>query len=92
MRLGQVIGTVVATQKSTKLKGTKLMLVALFSSGSEPLGPVVLAVDTVQAGIGETVLLVIDGRAAVSALRRRRAPVDAAIIGIVDYVDHVEQS
>ncbi len=94
MRLGRVIGTVVATQKSTKLKGAKLMLVALFSSGSEPLGPVVLAVDTVQAGIGETVLLVIEGRAAVSALRRR-APVDAAIIGIVDYVDyvdHVEQS
>lgn len=83
MRLGRVIGNVVATRKNTKLDGAKLLLVEPFGSK----GGAILAVDSVQAGIGDTVLLVIEGRAAVSALRRRGAPVDAAIVGIVDHVD-----
>ena len=87
MRLGRVIGTVVATRKNAKLEGAKLLLVQPFGPEREPVGPVVLAVDAAQAGVGETVLLVIEGRAAVSALRRRGAPVDAAIVGIVDQVD-----
>lgn len=87
MRLGRVLGTVVATQKNIKLEGAKLLLVQAIGLDREPIGPVVLAVDAVQAGVGETVLLVIEGRAAVSALRRRGAPVDAAIVGIVDQVD-----
>ena len=87
MRLGRVLGTVVATQKNIKLEGAKLLLVQTIGLDCEPIGPVVLAVDAVQAGVGETVLLVIEGRAAVSALRRRGAPVDAAIVGIVDQVD-----
>ena len=87
MRLGRVIGTVVATRKNAKLEGAKLLLVQPIGPDRETLGPTVLAVDAVQAGLGETVLLVIEGRAAASALRRRGAPVDAAIIGIVDQVD-----
>ena len=87
MRLGRVVGNVVATQKSPKLEGAKLLLVEPFGPGNGPSGPVVLAVDSVQAGIGDTVLLVIEGRAAGSALRRQGAPVDAAIVGIVDHVE-----
>ena len=87
MRLGRVVGNVVATQKSPKLEGAKLLLVEPFCPAKGPSGPVVLTVDSVQAGIGDTVLLVIEGRAAVSALRRRGAPVDAAIVGIVDHVE-----
>jgi microcompartment protein CcmK/EutM len=45
-----------------------------------------LTIDSVGAGVGEKVLVVIEGRAAGDALRRRAAPVDAAIIGIVDRV------
>ena len=87
MHLGRVIGTVVATRKNAKLEGAKLLLVQPIGSDCETLGPPLLAVDAVQAGLGETVLLVIEGRAAVSVLRRRGAPVDAAIVGIVDQVD-----
>ena len=45
-----------------------------------------LAIDSVGAGVGERVLVVIEGRAAGEALRRKAAPVDAAIIGIIDSV------
>ena len=87
MRIGRVIGHVVATQKNEKLEGAKLLLVQPLTASDEPVGSVVLAVDAAQAGIGATVLLVIEGRAAATALRRRGAPVDAAIIGIVDHVE-----
>jgi ethanolamine utilization protein EutN len=53
----------------------------------EPRGVPLLAVDSVGAGVHEKVLLVIEGRAANEALGRKFAPVDAAIIGIVDAVD-----
>jgi ethanolamine utilization protein EutN len=50
-----------------------------------------LAIDSVGAGIGETVLVVIEGKAAGDALGRTAAAVDAAIIGIVDTVDYTDE-
>ena len=50
-----------------------------------------LAVDAAQAGIGDKVLLVIEGRAAGQAVRRRAAPVDAAIVGVIDSVTRYER-
>lgn len=87
MRLGRVIGNVVSTQKNDKLQGAKLLLVQPVSSNAEPFGTVVLAIDAAQAGLGDTVLLVIEGRAAITALHRPGAPVDAAILGIVDQIE-----
>ena len=52
-----------------------------------PRGTPLLTIDSVGAGIGEKVLIVIEGRAAGEALGRKAAPVDAAIIGIIDHVD-----
>jgi len=52
-----------------------------------PRGVPLLTIDSVGAGIGEKVLIVIEGRAAGDALGRKAAPVDAAIIGIIDRVD-----
>jgi ethanolamine utilization protein EutN len=46
----------------------------------------VLAIDSVGAGVGEKVLIVQEGKSAGDALRRKAAPVDAAIIGIIDTV------
>ena len=80
MQIGRVIGTLVATKKHGKLEGAKLPL------DDKPRGTAVLTIDSVGAGVGEKVLIVIEGRAAGEALRRRAAPVDAAIIGIVDHV------
>jgi ethanolamine utilization protein EutN len=86
MVIGRVIGTLVATQKHRKLEGAKLLLVQPLSLDDAPRGGPVLTIDSVGAGVGEKVLVVIEGRAAGAALRRKAAPVDAAIVGIVDRV------
>jgi ethanolamine utilization protein EutN len=87
MQLARVVGTVVATQKHSAFEGAKLMLVQPITLDDTPRGTALLAVDAVGAGIHEKVLVVVEGRAAGEALGRRTAPVDAAIIGIVDSVD-----
>ena len=86
MLLARVIGTLVSTVKHPKLSGGKLQLVQPLALDDAPRGGPLLAVDSVGAGVGEKVLLVIEGRAAGAALRRRAAPVDVAIVGIVDHV------
>jgi ethanolamine utilization protein EutN len=92
MQVAQVVGTVVATQKHRKLEGAKLLLVQPQTPDGTPRGPVLLAIDSVGAGIGERVLVVIEGKAAGDALGKKAAPVDAAIIGIVDHLDAEEAS
>jgi ethanolamine utilization protein EutN len=87
MMLGRVVGPLVATQKHRKFEGSKLLLVQPLGENDTPRGPVLLAVDTVGAGVHEKVLLVLDGKAAGDAMQKKGAPVDAAIIGIVDHVD-----
>jgi len=82
-----VVGTVVATQKHPKLHGAKLLLVQPELPDGTARGTVVLAIDSVGAGVGERVLFVIEGKAAGDALGRKGAPVDAAIVGIIDRVD-----
>jgi ethanolamine utilization protein EutN len=87
MLIARVVGNVVATQKNAKLEGTKLMLVQPEDVDGTPRGPVVLAIDSVHAGVGDRVLLVQDGKAAMQALGRGTAAVDAAIVGVIDSVD-----
>lgn len=91
MQIGRVVGTVVATQKNRKLEGAKLLLVQPMTLDDKPRGVAVLAIDSVGAGVGEKVLLVIEGKAAGDALGRKGAAVDAAIIGIVDTVDYRDE-
>ena len=87
MLLGRVVGTVVSTQKHRKLEGAKLLLVQPLDLDDTARGTPLLTIDSVGAGVGEKVLIVIEGRAAGEALRKKAAPVDAAIIGIVDQVE-----
>ncbi len=86
MQIGRVIGTVVATQKHRKFEGAKLLLVQPLNADDTPRGAAVLAVDGVGAGVSEKVLIVLEGRAAGEALGKKAAPVDAAIVGIIDMV------
>jgi ethanolamine utilization protein EutN len=86
MQIGRVVGTVVATQKHRKLEGAKLLLVQPLALDGAARGTPILTIDSVGAGVGEKVLIVIEGRAAGEALRRSAAPVDAAIVGIIDSV------
>ena len=85
--IGRVVGTVVSTQKHRKFEGAKLLLVQPITLDDQPRGAAMLAVDSVGAGVYEKVLVVIEGRAANDALGRKGAPVDAAVIGIIDSVD-----
>jgi ethanolamine utilization protein EutN len=87
MQIARVVGTVVATQKNRKLEGAKLMLVQPLTLDGQPKGVTLIAIDSVGAGVGEKVLVVIEGKAAGDALGRKAAAVDAAIIGIVDAVE-----
>ena len=87
MQLARVVGTVVATHKHPKFEGAKLLLVQPITLDDKPRGTALLAVDAVGAGVDEKVLVVIEGRAAAEAVGRKGAPVDAAIIGIVDAVE-----
>ena len=86
MQICRVIGTVVSTQKNRKFEGAKLMLVQPLNIDDSPRGNALLAVDGVGAGVDEKVLVVLEGRAAGEALGRKAAPVDAAIVGIIDTV------
>jgi ethanolamine utilization protein EutN len=86
MQMGRVIGTVVSTQKHAKLDGAKLLLVQPLDVHGGNMGAPLLTIDSVGAGVGERVLVVIEGRAAGEALQRKSAPVDAAIIGIIDTI------
>jgi microcompartment protein CcmK/EutM len=86
MQIAKVIGTVVSTQKNKKFEGAKLMLVQPLNIDDTPRGSALLAVDGVGAGVDEKVLVVLEGRAAGEALGKKAAPVDAAIVGIIDTV------
>jgi ethanolamine utilization protein EutN len=81
MQLGTVIGTVVSTRKEEALIGFKLLVV----EPHESKGGRIVAVDTLGAGNGDTVLYVVGGAARV--LLKQGTPVDTAIVGIVDTVD-----
>ena len=75
-----------STQKHRKFEGAKLLLVQPLNIDDTPRGNALLAVDGVGAGVHEKVLVVLEGRAAGEALGRKGAPVDAAIVGIIDTV------
>jgi len=87
LQLAKVVGTVVSTQKHRKFEGAKLLLVQPVGLDKAPRGHALLAVDGVGAGVHDNVLIVLEGRAASDVLGRSAAPVDAAIIGIVDAVE-----
>ena len=90
MQIARVIGTVVSTQKHRTFEGAKLLLVQPLHMDDSPRGATLLAVDGVGAGVHEKVLVVLEGRAAGEALGRKAAPVDAAIVGIVDTISLYE--
>jgi ethanolamine utilization protein EutN len=87
MQLARVVGTVVATRKHRTFDGAKLLLVQPLNADDTPRGAALLAVDGVGAGVHEKVLIVLEGRAAGESMGRKGAPVDAAIVGIVDDVE-----
>ena len=88
MLIAGIVGTIVATRKDPRLEGRKLLVVAPIdvSDGNARKGTPFIAVDTVGAGVRETVL-VVQGSSARMAQGCNDCPVDAAIVGIVDTID-----
>ncbi|RPH62856.1 MAG: ethanolamine utilization protein EutN [Acidobacteria bacterium] len=86
MILAKVVGTVVATRKDPRLVSSKLLIVRAMDPHGNVDGNYLVAVDTVDAGFGETVLIV-SGSSARMASGLKDCPVDAAIVGIVDAID-----
>lgn len=85
MILAKIVGTVVATRKDERLVSNKLLVVRPVDPHGKIDGGYLVAVDTVDAGFGETVL-VVSGSSARMAAGMKDCPVDAAIVGIVDTV------
>ena len=85
MQLARVVGTVVATRKDPRREGKKLLVVKMMSPDGKEDGGYLVAVDTVNSGAGEQVLIVTGGSARMAEGCKDR-PVDTAIIGVVDAV------
>jgi ethanolamine utilization protein EutN len=87
MQLAEVIGTVVATEKSEGLDGVRFLILQPMDRSGDPSGDPVVAADALfTAGVGETVYFVSSREAAV-ALPEQFVPVDHAVVGIVDEVE-----
>jgi len=87
MLIGRIIGDVVATQKSPSHEGRKILLVQPLNLDGTDRGEPVLALDSLDAGVGDRVLVVQEGASAMMAVGRPNSPIDMAVVGVVDEVD-----
>ncbi len=87
MLIGRVTGEVWATQKHASHEGQKILYVQPLDLDGAEKGDPVLALDAVGAGVGERVLVVMEGFAAMTAVGRPNSPISTAVIGIIDTVE-----
>ncbi|HBY93431.1 MAG: EutN/CcmL family microcompartment protein [Ardenticatenaceae bacterium] len=88
MKLARVAGTVVTTISAPFFDGRKLLLCDYLTPDGTPEGGYVVAVDTVDAGAGQTVLVLDEGNSARQATGGENAPVRAVVVGIVDAIEY----
>jgi microcompartment protein CcmK/EutM len=86
MLIARVIGEVVATRKHASHEGRKVLLVQPLNLDGTDRGDAVVALDAVDAGAGDRVLLVTEGFSAMTAVRRPQSPIDMAVIGFIDAI------
>jgi ethanolamine utilization protein EutN len=87
MLIARVIGDVVATQKSPSHEARKILVVQTLNLDGTERGEPTLALDAVDAGVGDLVLVVNEGQSAMMAVGRPNSPIDSAVIGVIDAVD-----
>jgi ethanolamine utilization protein EutN len=90
MLIARVIGDIVATQKDPSHHARKILLVQPLNLDGSDRGEAVLALDAVDAGIGERVLLSAEGFSAMTAVGRPNSPIDTAVIGVIDEVTLID--
>jgi ethanolamine utilization protein EutN len=91
MILARVTGEVVATRKHPSHERRKILLVQPIHPDGSERGEAILALDGVDAGIGDRVLVVQEGYAAMAAVNRPNAPIDMSIVGVVDSIEIHEE-
>ena len=87
MIIAKVVGNIVATQKQQSHEGKKILLIQPLDLDDRPTGDVVVALDSVDAGIGDRVLAVQEGFSAMTSVGHTESPIDAAVIGVIDLVE-----
>lgn len=87
MFLGRVIGEVVSTVKHPSLNGRKILVIDMLTPDRKPIGESVLAIDSVDAGVGDFVLVVDEGTSAALVTGLPDPPIRTVIVGVVDSVD-----
>lgn len=92
MILGKVIGTVVSTIKHPKYHGLKLYVIQPIDEEGKKSGQSFLAVDVVQAGVGDTVLVIREGNGARQIFNSPVLPIRSVVVGVVDQVDFTKDS
>lgn len=87
MLIARVAGELTATQKHSSHEGRKLLLVQPLNLDGTDRGDAVVALDAVDAGVGDRVLLVTEGFSAMTAVGRPHSPIDMAVVGFLDRFD-----
>ncbi len=87
MILGKIVGTVVSTMKLKIYEGYKILVVQPIQPDGRSKGSTFLAIDTVQAGPGDTVIVIDEGNSARQIIDSKTAPVRSVIAGVVDEVN-----
>lgn len=87
MLIARVIGEVVSTQKHASHIGRKALLVQPLNLDGTDRGDAVIALDSVDAGVGDRVLLVTEGFSAMTGVGRPQSPIDMAVVGFIDDID-----
>ena len=93
MIIAKVLGNVVATQKNHRYESARVMMCEQMTPEGEMMGHTVLALDAVDAGVGDTVLIVQEGwSASTTATGKAGAAIDSAIVGVVDRIDLLDET
>lgn len=88
MILARVLGNVVATQKNSRYSEARIMLVQPINPDGRPRGASLLALDSVDAGEGDVVIVVQEGwSASTASTGEAGAAIDSAIVGVVDFIE-----
>jgi ethanolamine utilization protein EutN len=87
MLIARVLGEVVATQKHQSHHGRKALMVQPLNLDGSDRGNAVIALDSVDAGVGDRVLLVTEGFSAMTSVGRPESPIDMAVVGVIDRLD-----
>src|SRR3954449_4597331 len=90
MLIARVVGELVATQKDASHEGRKLLLVQPLNLDGSDRGDAVVALDAVDAGVGDKVLLATEGFSAMTSVGRPNSPIDMAVIGFIDHVEVID--